>query len=84
MENFHNNKLPKETSQCICLSVILIDSVFRIGKNHYLQVFLEECKMLLEKKRCPNISSDDSDREDSDKENSSEENSDEETFNEKN
>ena len=40
--------------------------------------------MLLEKKRCPNISSDDSDREDSDKENSSEENSDKETFNEKN
>ena len=40
MENFYNNKLPKETSLCICLSVILIDSVFRIGKNHYLQVFL--------------------------------------------
>ena len=25
--NFHNNKIPKEGSQCICLSVILIDSV---------------------------------------------------------
>ena len=24
--NFHNNKIPKEDSQCICLSVILIDS----------------------------------------------------------
>ena len=25
--NFHNNKIPKEVSQLICLSVILIDSV---------------------------------------------------------
>ena len=33
--NFNNNKIPKEGSQCICLSVILIDSVFRTGKNYY-------------------------------------------------
>ena len=26
--NFHNNKIPKEGSQFICLSVILIDFVF--------------------------------------------------------
>ena len=39
--NFHNNKIPKEGSQCIYLSVYLIDSVFRAGKNYYLQVFLE-------------------------------------------
>ena len=25
--NFHNNKIPKEGSQCVSLSVILIDSV---------------------------------------------------------
>ena len=28
--NFHNSKMPKEDSQYICLSVIWIDSVFRI------------------------------------------------------
>ena len=28
--NFHNNKIPKEGSQCICLLVILNDSFFRI------------------------------------------------------
>ena len=33
--NFHNNKIPKEGSQFICLSVILIDSDFRTGKNYY-------------------------------------------------
>ena len=37
--NFHNNKIPKEVSQCIYLSVILIDSVFRTGSNYYPQVF---------------------------------------------
>ena len=37
--NFHNNKIPKECSLFICLSVILIDSVFKTGKNYYPQVF---------------------------------------------
>ena len=31
--NFHNNKIPRESSKFICLSVILIDSVFRTGKK---------------------------------------------------
>ena len=30
--NFHNDKIPKEGSQCICPSVILNDSVYRTGK----------------------------------------------------
>ena len=71
--NFHNNKIPKEGSQLICLSVILIDSTFRTGKNYYLQVFLEEFKSVVKEKKMPEyiiydieISSD-SDREDSDK-----------------
>ena len=33
--NFDNNKIPKEVSQFICLSVILINSCFRAGKNYY-------------------------------------------------
>ena len=37
--NFHNNKISKESSQCICLSVMSIDSVYGKDKN-YLQVFL--------------------------------------------
>ena len=48
--NFHNNKILKESSQLICLSVILIDSVFRTGKNYYPQVFLEECKYVAKEK----------------------------------
>ena len=49
--NLHNNKISREGSEFICLSVILIDSVFRTGKNYYLQVFLEECKYVAKKKR---------------------------------
>ena len=32
---FHNNKIPREGSQFIWLSVILTNSVFRTGKNYY-------------------------------------------------
>ena len=45
--NFHDIKIPKERSQCICLSVILIDSDFRTGNNYYPQVFLKECKYVV-------------------------------------
>ena len=61
--NFHNNKIPKEDSQCICLSVILIDSVYRKDKNYYPQVFLEEWKYIAkEKKTSKFINYDNSDR----------------------
>ena len=40
-KNFDNNKIPKEDSQCIFLSVILLYSVFRTGKNYYSHVFLK-------------------------------------------
>ena len=42
--NFHNNKISEEGSQCICLSVLLIDLVCRKDKDYYTQVFLGECK----------------------------------------
>ena len=80
--NFHNNKVPREGSQFICLSVVLIDSVFITGKNYYPWMFLEECKYALKKKRFLSILlmieiTSDSDRENYDKENSDKETSDE-------
>ena len=56
--NFHNNqvsqnKIPKESSQFICLSLILIDSAFKTGKNYYPEVFLEECKYVVKEKKMP-------------------------------
>ena len=46
-----NTNLPKEGSQYICLSVSLLDSFFRTGKNYYPQVFLEECKCVVKEKQ---------------------------------
>ena len=45
--NSHDERIPKESSHCICLFLILIDSVFKIGKNCYLQLMLEEFKYMV-------------------------------------
>ena len=42
--------MSKEGSYCICLSVILIDLIFIMGKNYYPQVFLEELRYIVKKK----------------------------------
>ena len=46
-------KCQKESSHYICLSVILIDFVFEMGKNYYPQVFLKDVNVnvLLKKKK---------------------------------
>ena len=41
----------KQGSQCMCLSVILVNSIFRTGNNYYPQVFLEECKDVVKEKK---------------------------------
>ena len=53
--NFHNNKIPKKNPKFICLSVSLIDSVFRKSKSYYPQVLFEECKYVVKEKRYPSI-----------------------------
>ena len=61
-------KIFKEDSHCLCLLVILIDFVFKMGKNYYQQVVLEECKYIVKEKKISKfitdeleISSDESD-----------------------
>ena len=73
IRNFHNNKIPKEGSQCICLLVV---SVFRTGQNYNPQLFLEKCKYVAkEKKMAVDITVDiETYYDDSDRENSGEEN----------
>ena len=68
--------MPKEGYQFICLSVFLIDSVFKTAKNQYPQMFLEKCKYAVKEKKILQYIIDD--RENSDEENFDEENSDEE------
>ena len=77
--NVHDNKIPKEGSQFICLSVILIDFAFRTGKHYYPQVFLEERKYVVKEKKIPKYIIEDIEiSSDSHEENSDEENSEEE------
>ena len=42
--NFLIDKVPKENKHYACIACITIDSVMRMGKKNYLQVYLEECK----------------------------------------
>ena len=35
----------------ICIAYIIIDSVMRIEKKNYLQVYLEECKHRMKKRK---------------------------------
>ena len=40
--DFHGNEMPKESSECIYLSRILVDSVYGKDNKYHPQVFLEE------------------------------------------
>ena len=48
--NFHDNTTPKEGCDCAYLSVILLDSVFKMGISYYPQVFLEKYKHFVKEK----------------------------------
>ena len=42
--NFLGNDLPKENMYYTCIACITVDSVIKINKKNYPQVYLEECK----------------------------------------
>ena len=52
LNNVNNNKkkAPKKRIKCICLSAIVIDSTFKLGKIYFPQTFLEECKYKIKEK----------------------------------
>ena len=47
--NFLGNSLPKENTYYTCIACITVDSVLRINKKNYPQVYLEECKYKIKK-----------------------------------
>ena len=47
--NLLGNKVPKENKHYTCIVCITIDSVIRMEKKNYPQVFLEECKYKIKK-----------------------------------
>ena len=58
--NFQNNKIPKDNKNCVCLSVILLDSIFvNSDKEYYPQIFLEEFKYMIKDRKIINTINDD-------------------------
>ena len=49
--NFLGDKIPKESMYYTCIACITIDSVMRMEKKNYLQVYLEECKHRMKKRK---------------------------------
>ena len=51
--------MPKEKTLCMCLSIIMLDSVIKAKKKYYPQTLLEECKYEQEKIKMENLIDDD-------------------------
>ena len=51
LTTFNNNIVPIEKNHYICIPAIDIDSVLKIDKKAYSQVYLEECKYKLKKRK---------------------------------
>ena len=47
--NFLGNKTPNENKHYTCIACITIDSVMRVEKENYPQVYLQECKYKMKK-----------------------------------
>ena len=47
--NFLGNNIPKENTYYTCIACITVDSVIKMNKKNYPQVYLEECKYKVKK-----------------------------------
>ena len=48
---FSGDEIPKERIPYVCISAICIDSILRVDKKNYPQVYLEQCKYKTTKER---------------------------------
>ena len=53
--NFLGDEVPKENKHYTCIACITIDSVMRMEKKNYPQVYLEECKYRMKKTKMTNF-----------------------------
>ena len=47
--NFLGDEVPKENIHYTCIACIIIDSVMKMEKKNYPQIYLEECKYRMKK-----------------------------------
>ena len=57
--NFQGKEVPKVDASYKCFSLVKLDSLVKVGKKHYPQVFLEECKYVKRKNKMFNYINDD-------------------------
>ena len=50
---FNGNNVPKENTYYTCIACITLDSVLKMNKKNYPQVYLEECKYKVKKIHTP-------------------------------
>ena len=48
---FSGNEIPKERNHYICIAAICIDSVLRVDKKKYPQVYLEQCQYKIKRRK---------------------------------
>ena len=48
---FSKNKILKERNHYICIEAICIDSILKVGKKNYPQVYLEQCKHKIKRRK---------------------------------
>ena len=48
---FSGNEIQKERNHYICIAAICIGSVKKVDKNDYLQVYSEQCKYKIKKRK---------------------------------
>ena len=48
---FSGNEIPKERNHYICIAGICIDSVLKVDKKNYPQVYLEQCKYKIKRRK---------------------------------
>ena len=53
--NFLGDEIPKENVHYACIASITIDSVMKMKKINYPQVYLEECKYKIKKTKMSNF-----------------------------
>ena len=51
--NFLGNNVPEENTYYTCIACITLDSVLKMNKKNYPQVYLEECKYKVKKINTP-------------------------------
>ena len=52
---FPGNEIPKEINYYICIAAICVDYVLRVDKKNYPQVYLEQCKYKIKKRKPVNF-----------------------------